>query len=166
MWAPETECISKGKAHKRYEFGCKVSVATTCKDPWVVAINAIHGNPYDGHTLKSTIDNAEKNSGVRAKDAFVDQGYKGKDNHPDDVNVYVTGRKGLKHSLKKLLRGRSGIEPIIGHVKHDHRMDRNYLHGQTGDKINAVLAGCAFNLKKILRRITPDGDGLVNYAAA
>lgn len=165
LWAPETECISKGKAHKKYEFGCKVSVATTCKDPWVVSINAIHGNPYDGHTLKSTIDNAEKNCSVRAKDAFVDQGYKGKDNHPDDVNVYVTGRKGLKQSLKKLLRGRSGIEPIIGHIKHDHRMDRNYLHGQAGDKINAILAGCAFNLKKILRTITPYDEALINYSA-
>ena len=101
LWAPEAECISKGKSHKKYEFGCKVSIATTCKDPWVVAINAAHGNPYDGHTLKSTVDDAARHTGTRAKDAFVDQGYKGKHNHPDDVNVYVTGRKGLKGTLKK-----------------------------------------------------------------
>lgn len=164
LWAPEAECISKGKSHKKYEFGCKVSIATTCKDPWVVAINAAHGNPYDGHTLKSTVDDAARHTGTRAKDAFVDQGYKGKHNHPDDVNVYVTGRKGLKGTLKKLLRARSGIEPVIGHVKHDHRMDRNYLHGKEGDKINAVLSGCAFNLKKILRMIAPDQRSTISYA--
>lgn len=164
LWAPEVECIAKGKSHKKYEFGCKVSLATTCKDPWVVSIKAIHGNPYDGHTLKSTIDNAQSNSGVRAEDAFVDRGYRGKDNHPDDVNVYISGRKGLKGALKKLLRGRSGIEPVIGHVKHEHLMDRNYLHGIEGDKINAVLSGCAFNMRKILRKIEPEKHSIISYA--
>lgn len=164
IWAPEVECISKGKIHKKYEFGCKVSVATTCKEPWIVSINAIHGNPYDGHTLKSTIDKAEKNTGVRAEDAFVDQGYKGKHNHPDDVNVYVTGRRGLKGILKKLLRARSSIEPIIGHVKHDHLMDKNHLHGISGDKMNALLSGCAFNIKKILRKIVPEQRSIISYA--
>ncbi len=161
LWVPEVECISKGKSHKKYEFGCKVSVATTCNDPWIVSISAIHGNPYDGHTLKSTIDNAEKNTGIRANDKFVDQGYKGKSNPPDDVNVYVTGRKGLKEVIKKLLRGRSGIEPIIGHVKQDHRMNRNYLHGAKGDKINALLSGCAFNLRKIV----PKQHSIISYVA-
>ena len=155
LWAPEVECIAKGKSHKKYEYGCKVSVATTCKDPWVVSVAAIHGNPYDGQTLQAAINQAEENTGVRARKAFVDQGYKGKDHHPDDVDVYVTGRRGLKGTLKKLLRGRAGIEPVIGHIKNEHKMDRNQLHGKNGDCINAILAGCAFNLNKLLRLLKP-----------
>ncbi len=105
--------------------------------------------------MKSTIDNAEKNTGIHANDTFVDQGYKGKSNQPDDVNVYVTGRKGLKRVMKKL------IDPIIGHVKQAHRMDRNYLHGAKGDKINALLSGCAFNLRKIV----PKQHSVISYVA-
>lgn len=155
LWAPEVECIAKGKSHKKYEYGCKVSVATTCKDPWVVSVAAVHGNPYDGQTLQAAINQAEENTGVRARKAFVDQGYKGKDYHPDDVDVYVTGRRGLKGTLKKLLRGRAGIEPVIGHIKNEHKMDKSQLHGKKGDCINAILAGCAFNLNKLLRLLKP-----------
>lgn len=151
LWAPEVECISKGKAHKKYEYGCKVAIATTSKNSWVVSVTAIHGNPYDGHTLSQSIDIAEKSTGVRAKCAFVDKGYKGKDNHPDDVDVYLTGRRGLKGVLKKLLRARSAIEPVIGHMKNEHGMDKNRLHGIEGDKINAILSATAFNVRKILK---------------
>jgi IS5 family transposase len=153
LHAPETECIAKGKARTKYEFGCKVAVTTTCKDPWITSIFAVHGNPYDGHTLKRSLDQSEKMTGVRAKYAFVDKGYRGKENHPENVNVSVAGTKRLPKFLKKLLRGRSGIEPIIGHLKEDHRLSRNYLLGKSGDKINAVLSGCAFNLRKIMRLI-------------
>lgn len=69
------------------------------------------------------------------------------------LKIYISGRKNLPISIKKLLKGRSGIEPIIGHLKQDHRLDRNYLLGKLGDKINAVLAGCGFNLRKILNCI-------------
>ena len=164
LHAPETECIAKGKARTKYEFGCKVAVTTTSKDPWIVSIFAEHGNPYDGHTLKKSLSQSEKMTGIKAKDAFVDKGYRGKENYPDDVNVYVSGTKRLPQFLKKLLRGRSGIEPIIGHLKEDHRLDRNHLLGKTGDKINAVLAGCAFNLRKIMRLISI--NNAPNYAYA
>jgi len=164
LHAPETECIAKGKARTKYEFGCKVAVTTTSKDPWIVSIFAEHGNPYDGHTLKKSLSQSEKITGIKAKDAFVDKGYRGKENYPDDVNVYVSGTKRLPQFLKKLLRGRSGIEPIIGHLKEDHRLDRNHLLGKTGDKINAVLAGCAFNLRKIMRLISI--NNAPNYAYA
>ena len=151
LHAPEVECIAKGKTKAKYEFGCKVAVATTCKDPWVVSIFAEHGNPYDGHTLKKSLDQSERLTQVKVEDAFVDRGYRGKENHPKNTRVFVTGTKRLPLSLKKLLRARSGIEPIIGHLKEDHGLDRNYLLGKTGDMINAVLTGCAFNLKKIMR---------------
>lgn len=155
LHAPEVECIAKGKAKSKYEFGCKVAVTTTCKDPWVVSIFAEHGNPYDGHTLQKSLNQSERLTQVKIEDAFVDRGYRGKENHPKDTRIFVSGTKRLPLSLKKLLRARSGIEPIIGHLKGDHGLDRNYLLGKTGDMINAALTGCAFNLKKIMR-LLPD----------
>jgi len=154
LHAPEVECIAKGKANKRYEFGCKVSVVTTSKDPWVLSILAHHNNPYDGATLKTCIHNAEKNAGDKIENAFVDKGYRGREHHPENVNVFISGKKRLPLKFKKLLKGRSGIEPIIGHLKSDHRLSRNYLLGTVGDKVNAILAGCAFNLAKIMRLMT------------
>lgn len=152
LHAPEVECIAKGKANKKYEFGCKVSVATTAKEPWIVSMSAEPGNPYDGHTLKSTLARVEKVTGVKPKEAYVDRGYKGHENYPQDVQVFVSGKtKGLSIGVKKLLRARSAIEPIIGHAKYDHGLARNYLLGTVGDKINAILVGCAFNLRKMMR---------------
>lgn len=153
LHAPEVECIAKGKAHKRYEFGCKVSVVTTSKDPWVLSVMAHHDNPYDGATLKECINKAEELSQEKIEQAFVDKGYRGKEHHPEQTKIYISGKKKLPAPLKKLLKGRSGIEPIIGHLKHDHRLNRNYLLGKLGDKINAILAGCGFNLRKILNCI-------------
>jgi IS5 family transposase len=150
MQAPEVECISKGKEHKKYEFGCKVSVVTTSKRSWVVGIAALHGNPYDGHTLKAACAQVEKIAGVKPEEIFVDKGYRGAQHHPENVAVYISGRK-LSGTLKRLLRRRSAIEPVIGHLKHDHRMTRNFLHGADGDRINALLVGCGFNLRKLTR---------------
>jgi len=149
--APEVECIAKGKAHKRYEFGCKVQVATTSRDHWVVAVDALHGNPYDGHTLSGTIDQIERLTGKRPHQVFCDRGYRGKEHHPGDVEVFLSGRRGLKRGLKKLLRSRSAIEPVIGHLKSESRMGRNYLLGREGDRMNAMLAGCGANIRKLLR---------------
>jgi IS5 family transposase len=150
MQAPEVECISKGKEHKKYEFGCKVSVVTTSKRGWVVGIEALHGNPYDGHTLKAAHAQVTKLTGVTPEEMFVDKGYRGSQHHPENVQVYISGRK-LSGRLKRLLRRRSAIEPVIGHLKQDHRMKRNYLQGKNGDCINALLVGCGFNLRKLLR---------------
>jgi IS5 family transposase len=149
--ASEVECIGKGKVRKPYEFGCKVSIVTTSKQCWVVGIEARHGNPYDGSTLKGAIVQMERLSGSKPKEAFVDRGYRGNDHHPDGVDVYLSGRRGLSPALKKHLRRRSAIEPVIGHVKADHRMDRNYLLGRDGDRINALLCGCGWNLRKLWR---------------
>jgi IS5 family transposase len=149
MQAPEV-CISKGKEHKKYEFGCKVSVVTTSKRGWIVGIAALHGNPYDGHTLKGAHAQVEKLTGVKPEEIFVDKGYRGTEHHPENVAVYISGRK-LSGTLKRLLRRRSAIEPVIGHLKQDHRMKRNYLQGQAGDQINALLVGCGFNLRKLTR---------------
>jgi IS5 family transposase len=149
--APEVECIAKGKAHKPYEFGCKVAVVTTSKTNWVVGIDAVHENPYDGATLSPSLKQVERITAVRPEAAFVDRGFKGTAHHPKDVAVYVSGRKRLSFTLKALLRRRSAIEPVIGHLKQGHSMERNHLLGKEGDRINALLAGCGFNLRKLWR---------------
>jgi transposase, IS5 family len=149
--APEVECITKGKAHKKYEFGCKTALATTSKSNWIVAIQAHHDNPYDGATLKPTIDQIQRLTGVRPKEAFVDRGYRGKEHHPGDVKVHITGRHNAAGALKKLFKRRNAIEPVISHDKYDHGLLRNHLKGREGDRINALLSGCGFNLRKLLR---------------
>ena len=155
MQAPEVECISKGKAYKKYEFGCKVSLVSTSKDSWVVGVQAVHGNPYDGHTLEEALDQAEAMAGWRPQHAYCDKGYRGNSTTLNNTRIHVTHKKkkSMKPSEWLWYRRRSAIEPIIGHIKHDHRMDRNYLKGEEGDKINAILAGCGFNIRKLLRAI-------------
>ena len=135
----------------RDRFGCKVAIATTAKDPWVVSSFAAHNNPYDGHTLKRSLSQGERLTQIKTKQAFVDKGYRGAKYHPEHVQVLVSETRGLPRLLKKLLRGRAGIEPVIGHLKADHHLGRNHLLGKIGDSVNAVLAGCAFNLRKIIR---------------
>jgi transposase, IS5 family len=151
--APEVECLAKGKAHKKYEFGCKVQVVTTSKAGWVVGIDAVAGNPYDGATLKPALKQVEELTGVKPKEAFVDRGFRGSQHHPDEVAVYISGRKKLSRRLSKLLKRRAAIEPVIGHTKHEHRLERNHLLGTVGDRINAMLSGCGWNLKKLMRAL-------------
>jgi IS5 family transposase len=148
---PHVECISKGKANKPYEFGNKVSIAVTAKKSWIVGAKSFFGRPYDGATLIPAIKQVQQLTGVPVEEAYVDKGYRGKEHHPKTTHVLVSGRKNLKPVLQKLLKRRSAIEPIIGHSKHDHRMLRNYLGGKHGDEINPILAGAAFNLRKIMR---------------
>lgn len=150
---PKVECISKGKAHKRYEFGCKVSVATTSKDNWCVGILALHGNPYDGHTLETALNQIKEGTGLAPKNAYCDRGYRGH-GYEGDTKVHIVGqgqgRKKFTRWQKKWRRRRSAVEPKISHLKYDNRMDRNYLKGIDGDKINALLAGSGSNLRKLL----------------
>lgn len=148
LHAQEVECIAKGKRHKRYEFGCKVSVASTSRDNWVVGINAEHGNPWDGHTIENTLEQVERLTSYKVESAFMDRGYRGHD-YTGKTKIYITGKKTLSRSLRKWLKKRWSIEPIISHLKSDNRMDRNYLKGVEGDKINALLCGCGANLRKL-----------------
>jgi len=149
--APEVECVAKGKANKKYEFGCKASIVTTSKSNWIVGIQAHHGNPYDGATLKPAIDQVERLTGIRPKEATVDRGYRGKEHHPADVKIHITGQHKARGALKKLFQRRNAIEPIISHNKHDHGLCRNHLKGKEGDRINAILSGCGYNMRKLLR---------------
>jgi len=148
---PFVECISKGKAHKRYEFGCKASLATTNKSNWIVGAMAHHGNPYDGHTLKVVIAGVERIAGVKPEDVFLDRGYKGSQKDNPEVRVHISGTtRGKTKRQKKLLRRRSAIEPIIGHLKTGNRLGRNFLKGINGDHFNVILAAAGRNFSKLL----------------
>jgi IS5 family transposase len=150
--APEVECISKGKAHKRYEFGCKVGIVSTSRDNWIVGIGAFHGNPYDGHTLSESLAQSERIMEATPEHVYVDLGYRGH-NYQGSAEVHIAWKGPKKKSRwdKLWRRRRAAVEPVISHVKHDNRMIRNYLKGKEGDKINAVLDGCGYNIRKLLK---------------
>lgn len=149
--APEVECIAKGKAHKRYEFGCKASLAATSKGGWMVAAHARHGNPYDGHTLDATISQIERVTGRTPEHAFVDMGYRKHDYAgPCQVHVDKRRRGKIPRSLWRWMKRRAAIEPSIGHLKSGKRMGRNRLKGVLGDQLNVVLAAAGLNFAKLL----------------
>lgn len=152
LHAPEVECLAKGKARKPYEFGVKVSITTTHKEGLVLGARSMPGNPYDGHTLHEALEQAEILSGVRPQIAVVDRGYRGV--AIEGVKVYHPGlRKGITRGLRAMIRRRSAIEPAIGHMKADGKLDRNWLKGALGDALHAVMCGAGHNLRMILRKL-------------
>ncbi|MCB1041154.1 MAG: IS5 family transposase [Acidimicrobiales bacterium] len=146
---PHTECICKGKAHKKYEFGCKVSIVMTEKEGVVLEARALHGNPYDGHTLEEAIKQAEKTSHQEIERILIDKGYKG--HTVEGKEVFISGQKRLTKHFKKVLKRRQAIEPHIGHMKSDGKLKRNFLRKEIGDQLNAFLVGIGHNLR-LLRR--------------
>ena len=157
LHAPEVECIGKGKAHRPYEFGVKVSVATTLKHckggQFVTHVKALPGNPYDGHTLAIVIPDMEALVGSTIARILVDKGYRGHNAPPDHkFRVFISGQKrGVTPQIKRELRRRSAVEPVIGHLKAEHRMGRNYLWLRRGDANNAVLAAVGYNFRRLIR---------------
>jgi IS5 family transposase len=157
LHAPETECISKGKAHKTYEFGVKASIAITNKEGFALGAMSCPNNPYDGHTLKQQLEQVKQLVPIntKIKQCFVDRGYRG--HKVEDVQVFLSGQKrGVTNSIKKALKRRSAIEPEIGHMKNDGRLDRNYLKGEMGDMLNVILCASGHNLRKILNKLAED----------
>jgi len=155
--APAVKCISKGKEHKRYEFGNKSSFVLTKKSGIVVGAMAFEDNIYDGHTLEPQLAQVEDLLGRLPETALVDRGCKGRKSILG-VNIKIPGSGKGKTAYQKAkdrerFRRRASIEPIIGHLKQDHRVLRNYLKGVEGDMINTLLAGAAFNMMKMLRKI-------------
>jgi transposase, IS5 family len=149
---PEVDCISKGKARVRYEFGTKVSVAATIAEGFIVGARSMPGNPYDGHTLQEALDQVEVLTDIRPSLAVVDRGYRG--HGVTRTRVLISGmRKGITPMLAKLLRRRSAIEAEIGHMKTDGRLTRSPLKGTGGDAIFAVLCACGHNIRKILAHL-------------
>jgi transposase, IS5 family len=155
LHAPEVEC--KGKPHKPYEFGVKVSVATTLKrckgGQFVTHVQALPGNPYDGHTLARVIPAIEALLGNTIERLHTDAGYRGHNAPPEyKFKVYTAKQKRrVTPQIKREMRRRSAIEPVIGHLKNEHRMDRNYLAGRHGDANNAILAAVGYNFRRLIR---------------
>ena len=151
LHAPEVECISKGKARTPYEFGVKVSIATTLKEGLVVGMRSMPGNPYDGHTLAETLEQVGILTGTDKlpATAVVDKGYRGVE--VEGVRILMSGQKrGITRTLKAMIKRRSAIEPAIGHMKMDGRLGRNPLKGALGDALHAVMCGAGHNLRLIL----------------
>jgi IS5 family transposase len=155
LHAPEVECIGKGKARAPYEFGCKVSVVTPVTAPkggqFVLHAKALHGNPFDGHTLGPIIADLQKRTGVEVQRIHVDKGYRGH-NYPNRFRVWISGQiRRVTKSIRREMKRRAAVEPVIGHLKAEHRMGRNHLKGRDGDRSNAVLAAAGFNFHLLLR---------------
>ncbi len=149
--APEVECIGKGKAHKHYEFGCKVSVVATSREGFVIGMRALHGSPYDGHTLAGVMEQAQRLAGQELNgDVFTDLGYR-EHNYEGPARVHVGNRtKEPNAALRKWKKRRAAVEPLIGHMKNDGRLGRNHLLGRLDDQINAIMSACGQNLRLML----------------
>ena len=155
---PQVYCISKGKDHKKYEFGSKASIVMTKNSGIVVGAVSFPNNIYDGHTLPEALKQSEALVGRRAKVAICDRGYRGK-RVIDGTEIEIP-KKPLKRAsayekrkARTRFRRRAGIEPVIGHLKSDFRLLRNYLKGTVGDSINLMLAAAAYNFKKLMRQL-------------
>lgn len=157
LHAPEVECISKGKARNPYEFGVKVSLAVTHKQGLMVGARSFPGNPFDGHILSAQLEqttNLLQDLGRTPKQAIVDLGYRGVDADNPGVQIIHRGKyKSLTRHDKRLLKRRQAIEPVIGHTKTDHRMDRCWLHGAVGDALHALSCAAGYNIRWLLRAI-------------
>jgi len=153
---PHIYCVSKGKEHKKYEFGTKASLAMTKSSGIIVAAVAHEENEYDGHTLPEVLDWAEAFQGERPKVGIVDRGYRGA-RWVGETEILVPDKapkdqsKRERQAMKKRFRRRCAIEPLIGHLKSDYRMGRNCLRGFAGDQINLLLAAAAWNFRKWMR---------------
>jgi IS5 family transposase len=149
---PEVQCIAKGKAGKQYEFGNKVSVAVSSRGGWFVGAKSFTGNPYDGHTLAAQMKQVESMTANRVGEVYVDMGYRGHD-YDGAATVHVDKRrKGRTPEARwRWMKRRAAVEPSIGHLKSEHRLERNRLKGTAGNEIHAILAAAAMNFQKLLR---------------
>ncbi len=155
---PSVYCIGKGKDHKQYEYGNKVSVAATAKSNIIVGVVSHASNQYDGDTLAEVLEHVHSTRGKRVDHAVCDRGYRGR--KMVGATEVILPAPPLKRDnryqrdkKRKRCRRRAAIEPIIGHLKSDFRLSRNFLKGVVGDEINLLMAACAWNLNKWMRAI-------------
>ena len=112
---------------------------------------ALHGNPFDGHTLGPVVADLEKLTGVEVKRIHVDRGYRGR-SYPNKFRVWISGQvRNVTATIRREMKRRATIEPVIGHIKAEHRMDRNHLKGYAGDRTNAILAAVGYNFRPLIR---------------
>lgn len=152
---PKVCCISKGKEHKKYEFGNKASFVKT--DTGVIVGAMGFRNEYDGHTLEPALEQVKRLLGKMPKQAKVDRGYKGnKQIGETEILIPIPPKKKMSYYQKTKLssthKKRAGIEPVIGHIKSNHRLNRNFYKGIVGDNINIMLAAAGFNFKRMMNK--------------
>jgi IS5 family transposase len=153
VFEPHVYCVAKGKSSKKYEFGCKVAIATTVKDNWIVGVYAAVKNEHDSKMLVPTLENMESLTDVRPTYAVVDRGFRGKQRLCETEVVVPKAKSKMSRKVFKWVKQRSRIEAIFSHLKNDHGMGRNLLQGIIGDLINAKLAAIGWNLKKLMRKL-------------
>ena len=157
LHAPEVECIGKGKARKPYEFGVKAGLAITHEQGLIVGARTFPGNPYDGHTLNKQLEQTSivlEGIAPPPRTVYVDLGYRGVDRDNPDIEIIHRGKlKSLTQDQRQALKRRQAVEPVFGHLKADHRLNRCWLQGETGDAIHAVLCAVGYNLRWLLRAI-------------
>ncbi len=154
---PHIQCMTKGKEHKKYEFGSKVSIITTKTTGVIIGALNIEKNVHDSKTLQPAIEQQQRLTGIMLKNNFVDRGYRGVKEVlgttitiPDKSAKQRTAYQ--KQKLRKGFKRRAAIEPKIGHLKQDHRLSRNFYKGIKGDNINVMLAAAGMNFKRMLNK--------------
>ena len=147
---PDVQCISKGKEHKKYEFGNKVSVLVTQKTGVIVGALSFTDNLHDSKTLNAALNQHQRITGIEASDVYVDRGYPGPKQIRNTQIHLPKPDKTITQSRRAKHKRRAAIEPVIGHLKHDYRMVRNFLKGSYGDAINLMMAASAMNFKRMM----------------
>ena len=147
---PNVKCFSKGKEHKKYEFGSKVSILVTQKTGVIVGALNFRENLHDSKTLPAALEQHRRLTGIEAKAVYVDRGYPGIKRIGKTEIHLPKPDKSITLSKRKKHKRRAAIEPVIGHLKHDYRMMRNFLKGNFGDAVNVMLAASAMNFKRMM----------------
>lgn len=155
---PQVYCVGKGKDHKQYEYGSKASIASTAQGNLIVGVISHEQNQHDSHTLPEILRHVEASRGSAARQAVCDRGYRGK-REVNSTRIILPGKalkqdtRYQKDKKRKQCRRRAAIEPVIGHLKSDYRLARNFLKGAIGNRINLLMAAVAWNLKQWLLAI-------------
>jgi len=158
---PEVKCYTKGKEHKRFEFGSKVSILVTQKTGVIVGALNFNSTEHDSKTLGLAMEQHKRLTDYKVKNIFVDRGYRGPKTI-NETNIYVPKPdKNITKTKRKRHGRRAAIEPVIGHLKSDYRMNRNFLKGVIGDEINVLLSAAAMNFKRVMNLWK---RGLINFS--
>ena len=147
---PNVKCYTKGKEHKRFEFGSKVSIVVTQTTNVIVGALNFNSTTHDSKTLEKALAQYTNLTGKIAKMAFVDRGYRGPKTVNETIICVPKPDKNITKTKRKRHRRRAAIEPVIGHLKSDYRMNKNFLKGVIGDEINVLLSAAAMNFKRVM----------------
>lgn len=147
---PQTKCYTKGKEHKKYEFGSKASLLITQRTGVIVGALSFTQTLHDSKTLPQAIEQYQRLTDKEPQNIFLDRGYRGP-KKINNTNLYTPKPdKNITKAKRNRHKRRAAIEPLIGHLKYDHRLIKNYLKGTIGDAMNLMLAASAMNFKRVM----------------